>query len=87
MRRLPSKPKGVVTTPTVRMPISFAIFATTGAAPVPVPPPIPAVMNAISEPVRTSVRASLDSSAALRPTSGLAPAPIPFVAFSPIRIF
>ena len=33
-----------------------------------------------------NVNASFDSSAALRPTSGLAPAPRPFVAFSPIRI-
>ena len=83
---LPSKAKGVVTTATVRMPRSLAILATTGAAPVPVPPPIPAVMNTISAPVSTSVRASLLSSAARVPTSGLAPAPIPFVAFSPIRI-
>ena len=68
------------------MPRSFAILATTGAAPVPVPPPIPAVINTISAPVSTSVRASLLSSAARVPTSGLAPAPIPLVAFSPIRI-
>ena len=48
MRRRPSKPKGLVTTPTVRMPASRAISATTGAAPVPVPPPMPAVMNTMS---------------------------------------
>ena len=42
---LPSKLKGYVTTPTVRMPLSLESCATTGAAPVPVPPPIPAVMN------------------------------------------
>ena len=39
MRLPPSKLNGLVTTPTVRMPISRAISATTGAAPVPVPPP------------------------------------------------
>ena len=49
-RRLPSKLNGVVTTPTVKMPISLAISATTGAAPVPVPPPIPAVTNTMSVP-------------------------------------
>ena len=48
MRALPSKAKGLVTTPTTKMPISLAICATTGAAPVPVPPPIPAVTNNIS---------------------------------------
>ena len=47
---LPSNPKGLVTTPTVRIPISLAILATIGAAPVPVPPPIPAVTNTISVP-------------------------------------
>ena len=34
------KSKGLVTTPTVKMPISRATRATTGAAPVPVPPPM-----------------------------------------------
>ena len=43
----PSKSNGLLTTPTVKIPISFAICATIGAAPVPVPPPIPAVMNTI----------------------------------------
>ena len=38
-RLRPSKPNGRVTTPTVNAPISLAILATTGAAPVPVPPP------------------------------------------------
>ena len=37
--------KGYVTTPTVRMPASLDMRATTGAAPVPVPPPMPAVMK------------------------------------------
>ncbi len=38
----PSKEKGVVTMPTVRIPMDLAIAATTGAAPLPVPPPMPA---------------------------------------------
>ena len=41
----PSISKGFVTTPTVKIPKSLAIRATTGVAPVPVPPPIPAVRN------------------------------------------
>ena len=36
--------------PTVKIPISFDIFATIGPAPVPVPPPIPAVMKVIFVP-------------------------------------
>ena len=50
-RREPSKPNGLVTMPTVRAPISRAMRATIGAAPVPVPPPEPAVMNTMSEPL------------------------------------
>jgi PAS domain S-box-containing protein len=50
LRWAPSKPKGFVTTATVSAPISFAIFATTAEAPVPVPPPIPHVMKTMSEP-------------------------------------
>ena len=42
MRVLPSKANGLVTTAMVRIPMSRAISATTGAAPVPVPPPMPA---------------------------------------------
>ena len=38
-RLLCSKLKGFETTPTVNAPDSFAAFAMTGAAPVPVPPP------------------------------------------------
>jgi hypothetical protein len=38
----PSKVKGMVTMPTVRMPMARAVAATTGAAPLPVPPPMPA---------------------------------------------
>ncbi len=45
MRCAPSNWKGLVTTPTVRMPASRAARAITGPAPVPVPPPMPAVMN------------------------------------------
>ena len=53
-RREPSKPNGLVTTPTVSAPSSRAIRATTGAAPVPVPPPSPAVMNTMSEPLSSA---------------------------------
>ena len=49
---MPSKSKGLVTTPTVRMPRSRAMRAITGAAPVPVPPPMPAVMKTMCEPSR-----------------------------------
>ena len=43
---------GLVTTPTVKMPCSFAARAMIGAAPVPVPPPMPAVIKAMWEPAR-----------------------------------
>ncbi len=76
-RRAPSKSKGLETTPTVRMPISLAICATTGAAPVPVPPPMPAVMNTMCAPRRASAICSRACSAQVLPTSGLAPAPSP----------
>ena len=75
--RLPSKPNGLDTTATVRMPISRAISATTGAAPVPVPPPMPAVMKHMCAPASPSRIASRCSSAAARPASGFAPAPSP----------
>src|SRR3954466_282583 len=81
--RLPSKAKGLVTTATVRMPMSRAISATTGAAPVPVPPPMPAVMKSMSAPPISSLMRSRSSSAARRPTSGLAPAPRPLVTSVP----
>ncbi len=51
-RFTPSKVKGLVTTPTVRMSRSRAMRAMTGAAPVPVPPPMPAVMNTMWTPSR-----------------------------------
>ena len=50
-RRWPSKPNGFVTMPTVSAPISRAMRATIGAAPVPVPPPAPAAMKIMSEPL------------------------------------
>ena len=75
---------GFVTIPTVKIPRDLLISATTGAAPVPVPPPIPHVTNTMSEPLIISVNSSLLSSAAFSPTSGCAPAPRPFVSFSPI---
>ena len=77
MRRPPSKSNGLVTTPTVRMPISLATRAITGAAPVPVPPPIPAVMNNMCAPSIAARMPSMASSAASRPFSGLLPAPKP----------
>ncbi|MDR6140346.1 hypothetical protein QE438_003650 [Pseudoxanthomonas sp. SORGH_AS 997] len=61
----------------------MASCATTGAAPVPVPPPMPAVMNTMSAPVSASMMRSRSSSAAWRPTSGLAPAPRPLVTLPP----
>ena len=76
---LPSNKNGFVTTAIVKMPNSFAIFAMTGAAPVPVPPPIPAVINSMSAPLMELIIFSLSSMAACLPISGLAPAPNPLV--------
>ena len=76
---MPSNLNGFVTTATVNAPISFAIDAITGAAPVPVPPPIPAVIKIMSAPVKSSSIAPRSLSAAFLPTSGFAPAPKPFV--------
>ena len=84
IRVFASNLKGLVTTPTVRAPCSFATRATTGAAPVPVPPPIPQVTNTMSAPFNNCAISSTFSSAAASPTSGLAPAPRPLVIFSPI---
>src|SRR5215472_1281586 len=83
MRRLPSKTNGLVTTATLSAPNSLASDATTGAAPLPVPPPRPEVMKIMSAPSSASIILSVSSSAALRPTSGLAPAPSPLVSFAP----
>src|SRR5579884_2779583 len=77
MRRLPSKPKGRVTTATVSAPSSRARPAMTGAAPVPVPPPSPAVMNTISAPVRAARSSASLAWAARSPWSGSPPAPRP----------
>ncbi len=83
MRRLPSKANGLVTTATVSAPISLASEAMIGVAPVPVPPPRPAVTKIMSAPSRASMILSESSRAALRPISGLAPAPRPLVSFTP----
>ncbi|ENN87739.1 hypothetical protein RHSP_46627 [Rhizobium freirei PRF 81] len=83
IRRPPSKWNGLVTTPTVRMPLLRAACATTGAAPVPVPPPMPAVTKHICVPLRWSMISSMHSSAAARPTSGCEPAPRPSVTLTP----
>ncbi len=83
-RRRPSKANGRVTTPMVRAPSERAMRATTGAPPVPVPPPSPAVTNTMSAPLMTSSISSAWSSAALAPTSGLAPAPRPRVSSRPM---
>ena len=83
----PSKLKGSVTIPTVRMPNSREICEITGAAPVPVPPPIPPVMNTISAPSNRDVMASRSASIASRPTVEFAPAPRPLVRFFPTWIF
>ena len=84
IRVFASNLNGLVTTPTVRIPCSLAILATTGAAPVPVPPPIPQVTKTISAPLTAFSRSSAFSSAAFSPISGCAPAPSPLVSFSPI---
>ncbi len=82
-RFLPSKPNGLVTTPTVSAPHSRAICAITGAAPVPVPPPMPAVTNTMSAPEMRSAMLCMLSSAERRPISGFAPAPRPLVSALP----
>ena len=50
--------KGVVTIAIVKAPTSFAAFAITGAAPVPVPPPKPAEINTRFAPSKTFVISS-----------------------------
>ena len=84
MRRAPSNWKGLVTTPTVRMPSSREARAMTGAAPVPVPPPMPAVMNTMWQPTRWALMSAMASSAAAAPISGFDPAPRPSVTCAPI---
>ena len=88
--RLPSKLKGTVTIPMVRIPNSFACRAISGAAPVPVPPPIPAVINTIRVLCsRIVLIKSILSIADRRPLSGWQPAPRPSVSSFPnwIRFF
>ena len=70
--------------PTVSAPSSRAIWATIGAAPVPVPPPAPAAMNTMSDPRSMALMRSYSSRAAARPSSGLEPDPSPCVIESPI---
>ncbi len=82
-RLVPSKPNGRDTTATVSRPASLAARAITGAAPVPVPPPIPAVMKHMERPRSCSSMAAYEAIAALRPTSGRAPAPSPPVSAAP----
>src|SRR5690606_22763837 len=84
MRFRPSNRNGLVTMPTVSAPISLAIWAMIGAAPVPVPPPMPQVTKTRSAPCRCSSTSARFSSIAWRPTSGRAPAPSPRVSFLPI---
>ena len=80
----PSNRNGMVTIPMVSTPFSWAMRATTGAAPVPVPPPIPAVINTIlvSSSKSWAISASL-SSAAFLAVSGMLPAPKPWVVLGP----
>ena len=66
VRCAPSKVNGRVTTPTVSAPCSRAVWAITGAAPVPVPPPSPAVTKTMSAPRTASFSSSRLSSAARR---------------------
>mmetsp|Transcript_19069 Transcript_19069/g.50140 ORF Transcript_19069/g.50140 Transcript_19069/m.50140 type:complete len:216 (+) Transcript_19069:1141-1788(+) len=84
MRLRPSKPNGLVTTPTVSAPMSLDTSATTGAAPEPVPPPIPAVTKTRSDPRTTFAISSRLSSAAALPCAGLPPAPRPRVEVFPM---
>ena len=80
----PSVEKGLVTTPTVKIPFPLAISAITGAAPVPVPPPIPAVKKSILVfASNSSIILSSLSSAAFLPISGFDPAPKPSVRVAP----
>src|ERR1043166_5719810 len=87
IRFWPSKRKGLVTMPTVRAPMSRAIWAMIGAAPVPVPPPMPQVTKTRSAPCMAATTSSRFSSIAWRPISGRAPAPRPRVSFFPICTF
>jgi len=80
---LPSKENGFVTTHIVNIPISFAIFATTGPAHVHVPPHIHNVINTMSVSCNMFLISASLSSAAFLPISGFAPAHKPLVRFKP----
>ena len=82
----PSKLNGLVTTQIVNIPISLAIPAMMGAAPVPVHQPNPQVIKTMSASLSICLITSLLSSAALRPISGSVQAPNHFVTFMPILI-
>ncbi len=87
INRARSTINGDDTIPTTIAPCFFAISATIGADPVPVPPPIPAVMNTRSAPFKASSSVPRASSAARLPISGYPPAPRPLVIDPPIKIF
>src|SRR5207244_13564292 len=86
-RLRPSNRNGFVTIPMVRAPMSRAICAMIGDAPVPVPPPMPQVTNTMSALWSECSTSSRFSSIAWRPISGRAPAPSPRVSFLPICTF
>ena len=83
---MPSYLKGLVTTPIVKAPHFFAISATTGLAPVPVPPPkLLAIKTKLAPLIISSIFAT-SSLAASAPFSGSVPAPNPCVTLSPKTI-
>ena len=86
-RILPSKEKGRLTIPMLRIFNSLLISAITGAAPEPVPPPSPRVIKISSAPLSASLISSFCSSAAFSPSLGFIPVPSPWVSFLPILIF
>ncbi len=73
----------MVTVAMTTAPVSRAISAEIGVAPVPVPPPIPAVKKIMSAPLRASAISLLLSIAAAAPTFGSPPAPRPRVTPGP----
>jgi hypothetical protein len=73
----------LVTTATVSASSSLASEAITGAAPVPVPPPRPGGDEDHVGALQQFDDASVFSSAAWRPISGLEPAPRPLVILAP----
>ena len=84
--RDPSKLNGLVTTPTVSAPSSWATSATTGDPPVPVPPPIPAAIKTRSAPSSARFISSRSSSWHSRPFAGSPPTPSPRAVRSPTRM-